>query len=131
MDKDILTEPHSDDATKVLHRHYLIKWRVVLSLQINGVERNFHGWFGDISTTHATAYLENNLPINSRFQVFFQIPPKTAHDQPKVIQANGQSTYCVLANNGLFRAGIKFNNFLANGLVELEKELSTHIPAQV
>lgn len=131
MDKDILTEPQPDSATKVLHRHYLIKWKVVLSLQINGVERNFHGWFGDISTTHATAYLENNLPVNAHLMVYFQIPPKSIHDQARVIQANGQSTFCVLANNGMFRAGIKFNNFQANGLSELEKELATHIPAQV
>lgn len=109
------------------HKHYLIKWKLVLITQINGVERNFHGWFGEISTADATAYLENNLPVNSQLTAYFLIPPKVPHGQPKQVQAKCRSTYCVLDNNGMFRAGIHFISFSENGLALLETELADHV----
>jgi hypothetical protein len=115
---------------KNLHKHYLIKWKVVLNMQINGMERNFHGWLGDISTESATAYIENNLPVNAQLLAIFLIPPRIAHGQPQAVQVKCKSTYCVLGNNGMFRAGIKFNSFLDNGQAVLEKELAEHIPLQ-
>lgn len=111
-----------------ISKHYLIKWKLLMNLQINGMERNFYGWLGDISTTDATAYIENNLPINAKLKAAFIIPPKYAHGPTITLQANCKSTYCVLGNNGLFRAGIKFLNFENNGQDALEKELLNHIP---
>jgi hypothetical protein len=109
------------------HKHYLIKWKLVLTMQANGVTRNFHGWFGDISMQDGTAYLENNLPVKTQFTAVFALPPKAPHEQPKLIQANCKSTYCVLGNNGMFRAGITFISFSGNGREELAKELENHI----
>jgi len=111
-----------------ISKHYLIKWKLLMNLQINGMERNFYGWLGDISTTDATAYIENNLPINTKLKAAFIIPPKYAHGPTITLQANCKSTYCVLGNNGMFRAGIKFLNFENNGQDALEKELLNHIP---
>lgn len=131
MDNDI---PETPAAPRVIetsvHRHYLIKWKMVLNMHLNGMERNFHGWFGEISTVSATAYIENNLPINAQLTGVFLIPPKSPREQPKAIQVSCKSTYCVLDNNGMFRAGIKFNSFVGNGLQELEKELANHVPLQ-
>lgn len=110
------------------HRHYLVKWKLVLTMQVNGVTRNFQGWFGDISIEGGTAYLENNLPVKSQFTALFALPPKAPHEPQKIIQANGKSTYCVLGNNGMFRAGITFVSFQGNGREELAKELENHIP---
>lgn len=111
-------------------KHYLIKWKTVLTMTINGVNRTFHGWLGDISTANATAYIENNLPVNTQLTTVFLIPPKIPHEPPKAIQASCKSQYCVLSGNGMFRAGIKFNSFAGNGLAELQKELDSHIPLQ-
>lgn len=110
------------------HRHYLIKWKLVLTLQANGVGRTFSGWLGDISMHDATAYIENNLPVKTHLTAVFAIPPKVPHGPPQMIQASCKSTYCVLGNNGMFRAGIEFLSFSGKGREELEKELLNHIP---
>lgn len=109
-------------------RHYLVKWKLVLTMQLNGVTRNFHGWFGDISIADGTAYLENNLPVKAQLTAVFALTPKAPHDPPRLVQASCKSTYCVLGNNGMFRAGIEFISFVGNGREELAKELENHIP---
>jgi hypothetical protein len=118
--------PHAPESSE--HKHYLIKWKLAMSMQANGMNRTFHGWLGDISTLDATAYIENNLPVNAQLSAIFAIPPRVPHEQPKMIQATCKSVYCVLGNNGMFRAGIHFSSFLDNGREELEKELAKHIP---
>jgi hypothetical protein len=125
----MLDSPISTEAIvkKSEHKHYLIKWKLVLTMQINGTTRNFHGWFGDISMKDGTAYLENNLPAKAKLVAVFALTPKAPHVPPKLIQANCKSTYCVLGNNGMFRAGIEFTSFMGNGREELAQELENHI----
>ena len=122
---EIIATPANLESS--IHRHYLIKWKLAISMQVNGRDRIFHGWIGEISTVGATAYTENNLAANSRFFAQFLIPSKSTHEHAKVVQVDCKSTYCVLDNNGMFRVGLKFAAFSGNGLAELEKELTRHI----
>jgi len=106
---EIIASPASLESS--IHRHYLIKWKLAISMQVNGRDRVFHGWIGEISTVGATAYTENNLAANSRFPAQFYIPPKSTHEHAMLVQVDCKSTYCVLDNNGMFRAGLQFNAF--------------------
>ena len=129
MDLDIseIISPASDDKRSE-HRRYLIKWKLVMSAQLNGVDRTFYGWIGEVSMDEATAYIENNLPVRIQLAAVFAIPPKIPHVAPKTIQVKCKSTYCVLNGNGMFRVGLQFASFTGNGHDELAKELADHIP---
>lgn len=128
MENDTPEKPDSPPITlHSEHKRYLVKWKLAMTMQANGMNRTYHGWIGEISMLDATAYIENNLPVNAKLTAVFAIPPRVAHEPPKMIQANCKSTYCVLGNNGMFRAGIQFVSFLGNGSKELEKELANHI----
>ena len=136
MEQDTAEKPDAPPVTKTDapptehpsgHNRYLVKWRLEMAMQANGMNRTYHGWIGEISMQNATAYIENNLPVNAKLTAVFAIPPRVAHEPPKMIQASCQSVYCVLGNNGMFRAGIQFVSFMGNGSKELAKELANHI----
>ncbi|SMC29756.1 PilZ domain-containing protein [Andreprevotia lacus DSM 23236] len=109
---------------------YLVNWKVAIVYQDADQRLSFRGRIFDISKSGFSLHSEHSLPVADRVTVLISIPPMATGQAPKVVEVKSRVVYTVLSGEfNLFRTGVQFGEFKADGKQFLERNLAGRNPA--
>ncbi|WP_169307186.1 PilZ domain-containing protein [Chitiniphilus eburneus] len=109
---------------------FLVNWRVAIVYEEREQRLSFRGRAFDISHGGFSLHSDFSLPMSDKVTVLISIPAVSAGQRPKVVEVKSRVIYTVLSNEfGLFRTGVQFVEFKADGRESLDFHLSYRNPA--